>query len=467
MMNVRKDPVDLTRRDVIKSSAGSVGVGITGIAGTARLNIGIPRVSNVWMDVGSDGDAEFIVEFDGNVERAFHIPGVSEARLENVAANEGLDLTIESVSMDLPENTQSSHMLSGTIANFASVDSDGNRTLASIDLITIDAREIDDLVPIVNVVDRVTPDTTDFFTLHMPDGFTYSLPQDVTQIRDRMSVLGRLISDGDIDDVPEPPVTESQIRYDDTDRKLTVPEITHWLNDDLTWVRSTAILKYSIFHAPGAPYQLMDLYDVDWYGEQSVTDAFEFGAAVGNELGKMAIEKVLLSEAPEPVSAAFDAKSVLSALDPEFMTKYESEGGLLSGVFSGSSGPPDSWGKSGDLPAQSEWLRQALPPDGEEMALDDQGLHSLYVLIEIERGLSQLIATTSDSTALNDIVELYTAVLNQQERIAAATAIEVNRNANNLDDGDYWQNLHEYLITVCSKIEELSEEQRQVINNSI
>lgn len=460
--------LQLSRRDAIKS--GFAGLGLSAAPTSPLLQFGavIPSVSRVWMEIGTTGDAEFIAEFDSNVRRAFYIPGLNESKLESVAKSQGLDLSIEDVSVSTPGSTKSENTLSGTVSDFVAIDSTDDRTTASTDLITVDPAALDNLLPIVNIASKAKPERRDFLTVRMPDGFTYSLPQDADRVGPRMEVFSELLSNGFLENISEPPVTESQIRYDGNDRKLTFPTITHWVNDDLSWVRSSAMLKYSVLDAPEAPYQLMDLYDVTWYGEQAVEDAFEIGAAIGNELGKMAIEEVLFSNVPSPINAGLDAKSILSALNPEFMTEYENEneGGIFSGIFSNSdsSGPPESWGKSSQASMQTLWLNEAIVPDRDTVELEDHGFGSLYLLAQIERGFSQLLVTTPNEAVNNDLIEIYLSLLETQQEIAQTTRGNLVRRQANVHDAEYWQNLHKYALTVCEKIAILSENQATVLN---
>lgn len=458
----------LTRREAITS--GFAGVGLSATATSPLLQFGrvIPSVSRVWMEIGTDGDAEFVAEFDGNVERALYIPGLSKSRLESVATSQGLNLSIEDVSVTTPENIKSKHTLSGTVSDFATIDSTGDRTTASIDLETVDSERLDNLLPIVNIANKAKPERRGFLTVRMPDEFSYSLPLDADRVGPRMNILSEILANEGLGGVPEIPFTGSQIQYNGNDRKLTFPALTHWVNDDLAWIHSTTMLKYGVLEAPGSSYRLVDLYDVDWYGEQAIEDGFGIGAAIANELGKMAIEEVLLSKVPSPISAGLDAKSILSALDPEFIAKYHNnEEGIFSGFLSNSdsSEPPESYLNTADAIDQTNWLREAVAQDRDPRELADHGFGSLWLLTEIERGITQLLATTPGKEGNRDLIEIYLSLLNTQQQIAQTTRINLLRAEGYVNENDeYWRKLHEYALTVCEKIATLSENQATALS---
>jgi hypothetical protein len=245
-------------------------------------------------------------------------------------------------------------------------------------------------------------------------------------------------------------------------------------------MQRVAQLKYELLELPGIDHTTRDLYRPTWYGDQAIKKAYQVARHIGKELGKAAIEEVLLYKAPTVFTGPKDVVDIAQALEPEFAVPEsdsdstgESGGGLVDGIvdfFSGGGGgesdsavePPDEFRKAMQTPLNAVWMSEVVDPDASLSNIQSSGFTALYATTQFERAWNHMYATTDDSTALEQLRTLYTSTLEEQRNIAQQTRLNIESAASG-PSGEYWEQLHKHALNLCEEVDSLAETQLELL----
>ena len=471
----------LSRREAIQYSG--LSVSLWGIFSPLQMGFDLtPRLQHVWIQIDSSGSAEFVAKFESDVNFPFLFPFVSKQRIETLASQGEVDLDLRPVSFDPAGNTPDKRLLSGGISNLASKTTTDGTSIYSVSHIYVDAEQTNKEFPIVNPVNKIKPEGFgSFLTVDFPDGYTYSLPppgiiSGAVRVYEESSFLK---SDGDR---PTLPFDGSPVDYHDHDEYLSIPEITHRNDPNLAWMQRVAQLKYELLELPGIDHTTIDLYRPTWYGNQAVKKAYQVARHIGKELGKAAIEEVLLYKAPDLFTAPKDVADIAEALNPEFVVPEDDSGdnnnsdsgGLLGGlvdlVFGNNDNsnsvaePPEEFKRGMSQPLNSVWMAEAVHSDYSFPEVRSSGLNSLLITTQFERAWNHMYASTDDQTKLDQMRTIYVSTLERQQEVASQTRLDIEDAASG-PSGEYWEDLEQHAINLCREFNNLATTQIELLEN--
>jgi hypothetical protein len=342
----------------------------------------------------------------------------------------------------------------------------------------VEVERINSKFPLVNPVAEVKPQGPgSFMSITFPDGYTYQLPPPGT-ISGAVDIYQQSDFLGSGDSKPPVPFDGSPVQYPIEDKYLSVPSITHRSDSNLAWLQGVAELKYELLELPGIEHNLRDMYRPTWYGTRAVEKAFQIARHVGKELGKAAIEEVLLYKAPTALTAPYDVADIAEALEPGFAVPEgdidrSGDGGIFDSVIDFATGSesnstpeiPDEFEQAAEIPSNAVWMTEAVDPEHELPTVQGAGLSSLYATTMFERAWNHMYASTDDSAQLDKLRTIYVRTLEQQQQIAQQTQVNVQQAPSRPDEG-YWNDLYQHALNICTEFNDIASSQLEVLNST-
>lgn len=422
----------ISRRGVLRLAAvGGVSslAGCEGITNFESPNIGgvaVPPLKRGWLEVRENGDAEFAIQFDGNIRsRIKFIPGLSESDVFSSFDRKGYEIKFGPVEIDGTESVPDNQLVQGTIESFAEVHNWPVGRRYRTPRITFSSKA------------EKLPRGNDLLHVRFPDGYEYTLPDDHLAVSEWTPEGGTQ--------------TESPFGYGPHDIMQTFPFINHYNHPDLAWMHWAAQFKHEFLYYQKPPVNqseqgqpgVIAYFNVDWYVNQTLDDARDLARAVAQEIVKEAFESLVTSPIPDELSIVFDTKSVADALNADFLTKKDNRSFDLS---------------AGIARGHTIWLNTFYEGFSELSQKSSD---------EIKRNL--LLVGVPDAAKFKQNVTRYMELLREQQSIIEGMRSSVREEEKRMvalsgSDSNYWANLYRYGLTILDQYMNIIQKEQRVLD---
>lgn len=391
--------MDFSRRHVLGLGSGALACSLAGCQHESIPFVGgsVPPLEAAWLSVRESGNAAFALEFDGDVITALERAPISKGDLLNMAAENEVEMTFESVDIE-GVSQDSDRVLDGRIRKFSDTKSWPIGTWFSTSKITYT---------------KTLPEKGRA-PLHVrfPDGGGFTLPD----------AHERSTTYYDDEDA-------SLFAYGDAVPKRTFPHVTYLAHPDLTAVRAAAEYRFRVVK------RLHDYYDIGWYQERAMEDIRSGVSELVAKLGKAGVESLITSPLPSGVTAPLEVKGVNDALQSDLPK-------LQSGL--------DSLERGLNASVNESWMADFRgTTDGK------RGFLHLGTLGQAEWSYrNPRLATANDNDAFVEAFRQYQSLVDKQREITSRLrSSESIFSTVQPFGGEYWQHLYDLAHQLVRKFD--------------
>lgn len=383
------------------------------------LSAEVPPLAGAWLEVAEDRSSEFVLLFDGDVETLLGRAPVSREDLVDVSDEKDVDLTFGPVDIEVPDA-----QLPGAVAEVR----DDNTVTGRIDDFAItNDWPVHTWYSTIRVyyAEELPEEARAPLYISFPDGYQYELPADHETVKQRYDESG--LFDYEPAEGGSTIPTRSATDVEPLDPERTFPSVQHYSHPDLVGMRLAAEYRYRAIE------QSYDLFTWEYYEDQMEEAIRDAVTELMGELGRAAVEQVVLSPVPHSLSAASDVKSAHDALQADLPALENALNSMDTAAVAS---------------VNQDWMQDLAPRknNGDD---DKDGLFRLAKLAEREfEYRNPTLTTTNENEAFVDALEAYRSLIANQRAITARLLDQESMFMSTRGVGDEFERLHEYARTL-------------------
>jgi hypothetical protein len=428
----------------------TVGVGLSaGLAGCSLPGVGgiggaaLPKLTGAWLSIDKSGSGKFVFTFDGDIQSALDTAGVSRENVVDIAAEKGLDLRFEPVTIDRRAElsdepvSEPQRLLQGEITDFADVTSVVGRNRYATHRVTYE-KEVADPPTQTTTAGECTQyarpqgvpsrPAVPFWVL-FPDGGRYLFPR-----AQEIATSATAVS--------APTLDNSPFNYGNRPTNRTFPFIIHYDNPQLVAMRTAAQYRAGLVRS------VYRFYNFEYYECQAYEQVRTAMAAIVKRLGKEGVSAIITAPLPTALTGPLDVKGFHDAFTDEYPKLQEALSSLE---------------ELGIAAVNNAWLGELTP--GPVGGAETRGLEYLHLAAVVEAGLVNLgLAASRDANEFEQRLATYDRLLREQSSaLDGLLAPDSTFRSVGTFGNRYWERLHQSAVTLLRESRGLVQREQRLL----